>query len=366
MSFDPTNFKILIVDDIPKNIQVVSNILKSEGYQMTFARSGKSALEKLGQIDFDLVLLDIMMPEMDGFETCNEIKSSEKTKDLPVIFLTAKSDANSIVKGLEIGAVDYINKPFHHAELKARVKTHLQVKQMRENLAEVNATKDKFFSIIAHDLRNPFNHLLGFSELLIDRFDTLDDHRKQEFIGNIYSSLQHMFRLLENLLSWSRLQLGTIEWDPSPIELSSLVKETMELLENQAGSKQINLESRHSEKLMVFGDPNMLETVLRNLISNALKFTKEKGTVWVDAEVSEGIATIAVNDTGIGMPPDIVAELFRIDATFSQPGTNEERGTGLGLILCKEFVEKNGGEIWVESVENKGSKFSFTIPLHFQ
>lgn len=354
--------KILIVDDMPKNIQIVANILKNEGYQMTFARDGKTALEKIRQIDFDLVLLDIIMPEMDGFEVCNRLKQTQKTNELPIIFLTAKNDADSIVKGLESGAVDYINKPFNDAELKARVRTHLQLKQMREKLAEANATKDKFFSIIAHDLRNPFNHLLGFSELLIDQFDSLEPSKKKEFLENIHVSLQHVYRLLENLLSWSRVQLGTFEWTPEPIDLKRVVNDSILLLKAQAETKRIGLFSEIADPFVAFADLNMIETVVRNLITNAVKFTPENGKVWLEAASLENCIEISVKDTGIGIADDQIERLFKTGIKYTRTGTNNETGTGLGLILCKEFVEKNGGRIWVESSVGKGSCFRFSIP----
>ncbi len=357
-------FKLLIVDDMPKNIQVVANILKNEGYQMTFARDGKSALEKIRSLDYDLILLDIMMPEMDGFEVCTILKNDPNYNTIPVIFLTAKSDATSIVKGLELGAVDYINKPFNHAELIARVRTQLQMKYIREKLVEANATKDKFFSIIAHDLRNPFNHLLGFSEILINKFESLSNEQILKFINNIHSSAQNMYRLLENLLSWSIVQLGTFDWSPAEFDINQIVKETLELLKTQAGSKKIKFNTDLKPGLRGYADVNMITTVFRNLVSNAIKFTPENGHIDINADIKDSLLHISVQDSGVGLSAENIEKLFRINVHFSRKGTNEETGTGLGLILCKEFVEKNGGKIWVKSKEEEGSQFCFTVPLN--
>ncbi len=355
-------FKILIVDDVPNNIQVVANILRGEGYQMTFSRSGQAALEKIQTIDFDLILLDIMMPDMDGFQVCSRIKADHRTRDVPIIFLTARNDADSIVQGLELGAVDYINKPFNQAELKARVKTHLQLKHIRESLTHANAMKDKFFSIIAHDLRNPFNHLLGFSELLLERFDELSDERKKEFITNIYNSSQNVYKLLENLLSWSRLQLGKFEWNPGFFSLKEVVDETLDLLNHQAANKNITLASGLDDQTTVYADADMIKTVVRNLVSNAIKFSNEGGKIQLNTAVKENMLCLMVDDKGVGLSTEDCEKLFKIDAHFTRYGTSSESGSGLGLILCREFVEKNGGKIEVESAIGKGSVFKFTIP----
>ncbi|MBU2510935.1 hybrid sensor histidine kinase/response regulator [bacterium] len=364
MNTDNKVFKILIVDDIPKNIQVVANVLKNEGYKMTFARDGKSALEKVRSIEYDLILLDIMMPEMDGFEVCSHLKNDPKHNSIPVIFLTAKSDTASIVKGLESGAVDYINKPFNHAELIARVRTQLQMKQIREKLVEANATKDKFFSIIAHDLRNPFNHLLGFSEILLNRFESLSNTQIIKFINNIHSSAQNMYRLLENLLSWSSVQLGTFDWLPVKFNVNQVVNETIDLLKAQAFGKKVSLNSNLESEFTAYGDVNMITTVVRNLISNAIKFTPENGRIDINALIKDTFLNIFVKDSGVGISEENSKKLFQISNNFSCKGTNDEVGTGLGLILCKEFVEKNGGKIWVESKVGEGSQFWFTIPIN--
>lgn len=355
-------FKILIVDDISNNIQLVANILKPEGYQLVFARNGKSALEKISKFSFDLILLDIMMPDMDGFEICRTIKASDSARDIPIIFLTAKSDSTSIVKGLEMGAVDYINKPFNHAELKARVKTHLQLKRTQERLASANATKDKFFSIIAHDLRNPFNHIIGFSEILLDRYERLSEDKKRSYIQNIHDSSLSMHRLLENLLSWSRIQLGQITKTPMTLPVRQLVESSIALLQNHANSKSIQLISDISDEVTVFADYNMVETAIRNLLSNAIKFTPKNGQIRIVSIERDLFVSISIIDNGVGISEDDLGKLFQIDEQFTQTGTDDEPGSGLGLILCKEFIEQNGGNISVESTPGKGSKFTFSLP----
>jgi len=230
-------------------------------------------------------------------------------------------------------------------------------------LNELNASKDKFFSIIAHDLKNPFNNIIGFSEILKEEINSGDLVKGNEYTEMINSSATQTYRLLENLLEWANSQTGKIVFNPSPVNLSEILKEEFEVLNNMAIRKKIVLKSFVPENLMIMADSNMVKTVLRNLISNAIKFTYKNGSVEVNAITDSKNAEISVSDNGTGMTKETTAKLFRIDANLSTQGTENEKGTGLGLILCKEFVEKNGGKIWVESESGKGSTFKFILPL---
>jgi CheY-like chemotaxis protein/two-component sensor histidine kinase len=355
-------FRIFIVDDVPGNIQLAANILKKSNYDFFYAENGKKALSIAKEKDFDLILLDIMMPEMDGYQVCEELKKNPGTRDIPIIFLTAKADKESIVKGLGAGAVDYVTKPFNDAELVARVKTHLALREAQKNLREANATKDKFFSIIAHDLKNPFNSLIGLSELLIKNFDNFDDVKKKKFIQKIYESSDNMYKLLENLLSWSRMQTGRIEWCPENINLNQIAGENLSLLKTAAENKHIVIISDLNANTTVYADADMVTMVFRNLITNAIKFTREDGVVRIVSKITSNFEEITVSDTGLGLSKEDIKKLFKIDVQHSTCGTAKEKGSGLGLILCKEFIEKNGGKIWVESELGKGSDFKFTLP----
>ncbi|MDM8541252.1 hybrid sensor histidine kinase/response regulator [Desulfococcaceae bacterium HSG9] len=357
---------VLIVDDVTRNIQIISAILKPEGYKIAFARSGEAALERVKDIPFDLILLDIMMPGIDGYETCRRLKNdplyASEIQEIPVIFLTAKTDPDSVVKGFDIGAVDYITKPFRASELLARVKTHLKLKFALEDLQEANAAKDRFFSIIAHDLKGPFNSLLGYSDFLLNYWENYTNEKRKNFVKTINQQSNRLFRMLENLLNWSRMQLGKMEHQPAKIKLYLLSEPNLLLLKPQAEKKKIKLYSDIDKDTSAYGDSNMISTVIRNLISNAIKFTHPKGEIRITCQEDGDFRKITVSDTGIGIADENIVKLFRIDGHFSTYGTEKESGTGLGLILCKEFVEKNGGKLWVESEEGKGSKFSFTVP----
>ncbi|MGA2406604.1 MAG: two-component regulator propeller domain-containing protein [Bacteroidales bacterium] len=229
-------------------------------------------------------------------------------------------------------------------------------------LNELNASKDKFFSIIAHDLKNPFNTIIGFSEMLKEEITSGELNKSGEYAGMIYDSATKTYRLLENLLEWANSQRGKISFNPIPLNLSEIFKEDFRILNEIAGRKNIELNSRFTDDLTIVADKNMIKTILRNLISNAIKFTYKNGKVEITATIDNKQVEISVSDSGIGMTKETMAKLFRIDSNLSTHGTENEKGTGLGLILCKEFVEKHGGKIWVESESGKGSIFRFTLP----
>ncbi len=238
-----------------------------------------------------------------------------------------------------------------------------------ENLLKINAelerlnrTKDKFFSIIAHDLRNPFHAIIGFSELLSKEYYTMDDQQKIGLLELINVSSESAFNLLENLLQWARTQTDKIKFNPENIDIAEIVRSTINFLSITAEKKRIKLKNKIENHTMVYADRNMITTVMRNLISNAVKFTQIDGEVKVSASDKEDMIEINVSDNGIGMNKETLGKLFRIDTYHSTSGTSGESGTGLGLIICKEFVEKHGGKIKVVSEEKKGSTFSFTLP----
>jgi signal transduction histidine kinase/ligand-binding sensor domain-containing protein len=230
-------------------------------------------------------------------------------------------------------------------------------------LNELNASKDKFFSIIAHDLKNPFNAIIGFSEMLKDEIASGELNKSGEYAGMIYDSATKTYRLLENLLEWANSQRGKISFNPMTINLSEIFREDFRILNEMARRKDIELINHFADDLTIVADKNMIKTLLRNLISNAIKFTYKNGKVEVWAASGNKQLEISISDSGIGMTKETISKLFRIDSNLSTNGTENEKGTGLGLILCKEFVEKHRGKIWVESVPGKGSIFRVTLPL---
>jgi signal transduction histidine kinase len=232
-----------------------------------------------------------------------------------------------------------------------------------EELRLLNATKDKFFSIIAHDLKNPFNSLLGFSDLLMNDFENYDKAEIKRFIQIIHDSSKHGFNLLENLLQWSRAQTGRMAFIPENLNIKDMIRGCIDLLQPMADKKHIKVYHELPDDIEVIGDLEMLSTVFRNLISNAIKFTPSFGRIKIKARQLSQRVEISVIDTGIGIPPDKIPDLFRIDKQVSSPGTGNEKGTGLGLILCKEFIDKHKGIIKVRSERKNGSEFKVFLPL---
>ncbi len=237
----------------------------------------------------------------------------------------------------------------------------MQMQKYATELQELNATKDKFFSIIAHDLKTPFNSILGLSEILKEEAKHLDIATIEQYSGIIHSTSRNTFRLLENLLEWARIQQSQILFHPVSIQLKNLVNEVVEFMVEKANSKMIAVINYIPDGMVVYADKDMLKTILRNLISNALKFTSTRGKIEIKAISKGSTIEILVFDTGTGISKDDMAKIFRIDSNFTKDGTENEKGTGLGLLLCKEFVEKHGGKIWVESEVGKGSTFIFTL-----
>jgi signal transduction histidine kinase len=236
----------------------------------------------------------------------------------------------------------------------------LEERQM--HIEYLNASKDKFFSIIAHDLKNPFSSIIGLSEIMKEEIKSSDTSTLEGYAGMINSSAVQTMRLLENLLEWANSQRGKIVFSPVLINLRELFNEEFSMLNEMAMEKRIELKNSFSDDLTISADKNMIKTILRNLISNAIKFTHKNGKVEVKAQIMNSQVEISVSDSGIGMTKETIAKLFRIDANLSTPGTENEKGTGLGLFLCKEFIEKHGGKIWAESESGNGSVFKLVLP----
>lgn len=264
-----------------------------------------------------------------------------------------KARSNKILKEMN----DKIQR--QHKELEDLI---AQLKQKEEILVEANATKDKFFSIIAHDLKNPLQAITLSSEILVNNITYMTNEQLLNLSNNIHKAGSHISNLLDNLLQWSRSQLGRIEFKPTYVNLEKIIDDNINLLRENAFKKNIIIDKDLLGIEKVYGDQNMISTIIRNLLSNAIKFTPENGIITISAEMGRDSIKISVRDNGIGIDKENINKLFRIDTSFTTNGTSNESGTGLGLILCKEFVEKHKGKIWAESSEGKGTTFSFTLP----
>ncbi|MBF0398301.1 MAG: hybrid sensor histidine kinase/response regulator [Desulfobacterales bacterium] len=355
MKSTPEKYVILVVDDNPGNLGVVFEYLSQSGFEVMIEESGEEAIRRVINYRPDIILLDILMPGIDGYETCRRLKENNSTKDIPVIFMTAIDEITHEIKGLELGAVDYITKPFKQEILQARIKTHLEIQKQRKELAElnkklneVNAAKDKFFSIIAHDIKNSYASILTGFEIL----------SKEE----ILKYLQHADKFIDNILEWGRIQMGTIKPKPVEFDIRASVFSVIKQVEKVAEKKNIKLYHSDMIEEFVYADIKMTEIILYNLLFNAIKFTNIGGEIKISLKKLNEYLEISVSDTGIGIRDEYLQNLFKIENKHQKHGTLGETGTGVGLILCRELVEMNGGKIWGKSEFGKGSIFYFTLP----
>jgi signal transduction histidine kinase len=365
--------KFLIVDDQQTNIDLLHDFLEMQGYQnIETTTDPREVVKLMADYNPDIILLDLAMPYLNGFDILNLLKEIVPANTyLPVLILTADITVESKRKALKLGASDFLTKPFDLIELQARVNTHLEIKFKNEQINEyaaklekLIATKDKFFSIIAHDLRNPFVGIENFTKILL-RLGNYDPDDMKNQLQTIHSTALQGHELLENLLRWAKSQTDSIEINHDVFRLNDAVINCLNLIQTQANNKSIKLKNEISDDILIESDQDMLETILRNLLSNAIKFTPVSGTVSVKVMQKNNLVEISVSDTGIGIEENDKQKLFRIDSKLqSREGTENETGSGLGLILCKEFVDKLGGTIWAESEIGNGTTFKFTIPTN--
>ncbi len=361
---------VLIVDDTPTNVKVVALALQELKYKIVIATNGETAIKMVERTRPDLILMDVMMPGMDGYEACKIIKQDEENKNIPVIFLTALTEKTNIIKGFDVGGVDFITKPFNNDELVSRVQTHLELKLTRDKLLnttsyleELNSVKDKMFSVIGHDLRSPLSGVKMTLDLLAhtDKFN--DDEELRMTIDMLVKTTDEVYNLLDNLLGWAKSQSGNVNLIPEKVNLKDLVNSVHILNKGNLKYKNIQFESDIDEKLNVFIDLNSMNIVFRNLLSNAIKFTPDDGRIGVIARQDGDDVIIEVQDNGVGIPEENISKLFDNAQHVTTYGTNRESGSGLGLLLCHDFVTRNGGNISVESEVGKGTNFILKLPV---
>jgi len=290
----------------------------------------------------------------------------ELVRDVEV--LRRKKNGNEIPVLMTLSLLtDEKNKPFGIASIASDITKQKNIeKELTKSKAAAeksNATKDKFLKIISHDLKSPFNSIIGFSDLLSTQYDSFDDLQRKDFIRNINTSSLDAYKLLENLLTWARTQTDGIIINKKNLNIKKLVDTSISSYLSNADSKNISVINNVQPELNISIDENTALTFIRNIVSNAIKFTNKGGSVTIDSHVNENSINLHITDTGVGMSPEVIDNLFKIDKTISTKGTNNEKGTGLGLILCKEFIERNGGSISVKSEKNKGSEFIISLPL---
>ena len=370
MQINPAEFKLLVVDDVQTNVLLLKALLGKEGYGILVANNGQEALEVIRNENPDLILLDVMMPGMDGFEVAERLKSEEFRCEIPIIFLTALDDTQSIVNGFKLGVGDFISKPFRKEELMVRIKHQLSlvaarriIEENNEELRKTIAGRDKMYSVIAHDLRSPMASMKMLLNTIMmsvekdkidpDIFDMLEMSNKTS---------EEVFSLLDNLLKWTKSQLGKLTVIPQKLDISGLADGVVEVMNSVAEVKHIKLIRTDHESFFVYVDIEMIKSILRNLISNAVKFSNPDSEIKVGIKAEDGKVIVSVTDSGKGIKKEDQHKLLKDSTHFTTYGTNSEEGSGLGLLLCRDFARKNGGELWFESEENLGSVFSFSLP----
>ena len=371
MEINPSEYKILIVDDVMSNVLLLKVLLTNEKFAIATASNGRQALEQVEKENPDLVLLDVMMPDMSGFEVAQHLKSNPQTAEIPIIFLTALNSTADIVKGFQVGANDFISKPFNKEELIIRVTYQISLVAAKrlilsktEELQRTIAGRDKLYSVIAHDLRSPMGSIKMVLNMLILNLPAEKiGIEMYELLTMANQTTEDVFSLLDNLLKWTKSQIGKLNVVYQDVDLVEVTDGVIEIFSMVASLKKIRIHEMKPEKMMVNADIDMLKTVVRNLLSNAIKFSKENSEVLVKMEEVDGMAVVSVQDHGCGISEEGQKKLLHTDTHFSTFGTNNEEGSGLGLLLCKDFVVKNGGKLWFTSKEGEGSIFSFSIPV---
>lgn len=364
--------EILIVDDIAENLQLLGNLLLENDYEVSFATNGLQAIESVEYSAPDLILLDVNMPEMDGYEVCTKLKSNEKFKNIPIIFITAKNNTEDIVKGFEVGGVDYITKPFNSKELLSRVSSHSNLKHSKElllkaneRLNNINNFNDLLLSVISHDLRNYFVNINGYVQLLESDINSFSETEILESLNVIRSNAKNAHTLLDNILQWAKAQFGGLKINYEEINLKYLIDEVVTLISNYSKPKMIKIANNINENIIIKADKNMLKTVFRNLAHNAVKFSNINSEIFIsNLERVNGHIKINVTDFGTGMTEEYKNKIFNSEVKTSTPGTNNEKGNGIGLIICKDFIEMHNGSIYCDSSIGKGTTFTISLPIN--
>ena len=365
-----SDYKILVVDDVMSNVLLLKVLLTNEKFQVITANGGNKCVEMAKSEHPDLILLDVMMPDISGFDTAVILKKDPETADIPIIFLTALNAPSDLVHGFQVGANDFLSKPFSKEELIMRVMHQISlvaakriIVQQNDELKRTIGNRDKMYSVIAHDLRSPMASIRMVLNLVVnclsrevvgdEIFDLIDKANRES---------EETHDLLDNLLKWTKSQTGRLNVVFQDFDLAEVVPGVVDIFVMIAETKHIELKlDMGASPVMVRADKDMLKTVIRNFISNAIKFSNEGSSIDIFVTVQDKFAKINVRDHGVGISEDRLHNLFRAGKTTY--GTNNEEGSGLGLQLCQDFAEKNGGSVCVESVQGEGSTFSVLVPL---
>ncbi|MAO64795.1 MAG: hypothetical protein CL666_07320 [Balneola sp.] len=371
----PQDSLILIVDDTQANLHLLSRVLDKSGFRYVEATNGKDAIEAAKKHEPDLILLDIMMPDMNGFDVIKKLKSIPEVSDIPVILLSSLTDTVDKVKAFKVGGVDYITKPFQKEETLARINAHLQIRFLQKQLnqritilrerevelSRLNKKKDDLVRTVSHDIKNPLTGIIGLVKLLKDSDKVTEEERKQ-MLSVIEESGANLLNLVREVLDRESKKAHSEELDYETVSVKAIIERVIAMNKAKAIVKNINLNYSISPKdLTAEVDQNKIEIAVNNLVSNALKFTPTGGNVVVEVASEQPQIYINVTDSGIGIPEKMQPDLFK-NNDYSREGTSGELGTGLGLDIVQLYVELHGGNVSVESELDKGTTFYLKIP----
>lgn len=365
-----TEYKLLVVDDTEANLLLLKALLQKVGFKIITAKNGLDALDLVEKEKPDLLLLDVMMPIMDGYQTALKIREKPEFDTLPIIFLTALNSSEDVVKGFSNGGNDFISKPFNKEELIIRIRHQLSLVEARriidkqtEELIRTIEGRDKLYSVIAHDLRGPLGSIKMILEYLITSLDKdMIGEENAEMLSVASHTTEDLFLLLDNLLKWTKNQMGRLNVVFQEIEVVGIVEGVVDIYKSMAQMKVVDIKIDAPQQALGWGDADMIKTVVRNLLGNAIKFSYPKGEIHLRVRDGETSVVVDVVDHGCGIKEEDQSKMLRTDVQFSTFGTKNEEGSGLGLLLCQDLVKKINGEFWFTSIPNEGSTFSFSIP----
>ncbi len=358
----------MVVDDNPVNLQLLFESLGSAGYRILVCEDGETAVRQAKDAQPDLILMDVLLPGISGYDSCRAIRAQAETSDIPIIFLTALTQTNDKLEGFDAGGVDYLTKPLQLSEVLARVSTHLSLRNLRRELEDRNQElkrrderRERLFSIIAHDLKSPMATFVSATRLLAE-FEP-GDESYPEMVQTLKARAHRLDRQISELLAWGEYQISEGRLSPRTIDLTALIDEIVTEAEPETSLKRLAVVKCTPESLAATLDPTAVRTIVSNILGNAIKFTPDGGSVRIELSRDGSKVVVSIQDSGIGMSSAQTAKLFTRTGRAHRPGTKGEGGSGLGLILASEIAELMGGRIDVTSEEGSGTTFSLVVPV---
>lgn len=356
---------ILVVDDNVENLRVIGNILKENNYKIALVQSGKEAISICETMSPVLIFMDVMMPEMDGYETLKALKSMKNVCDVPVIMVTAKNDVEDVEVALDLGAVDYIRKPINKTELLARMRTSIRLREKELTLEEMVKSKEEFIQIVAHDLRTPFASIAGFADMLMNDSDlnAKMNSEHKEYLKLIVNSSAFLVDYFNKLLNWATFEANGLKIHPHQIQLKAIFQTAQLLYSDKLKDKKQTLTSSFGSDLMITADSSLFQQLINNILSNAIKFTPDNGSIKIFEEKTSDRFELVIRDSGIGINNISPSELFGKSFHRSTRGTKGEKGTGIGLHICKMIADAHLFTLTFRPAPIQGTDFVISIPL---